>query len=234
LPQSPSLIDRWTKNRIPITTIATATPQRPGGCHSARPAGSVNMRFGQGVRPAFGCSQARRRASLVLIVALTLVGCASSDQTVTGSIQSVSLNTIAFESVDGPPKHVFDRLVAALSAEAERRELPVVTHHGPATYRVRAYLATLVEKKKKQARLTWVWEVFDARQNRAFRLSGEESLGAPRSDVWAQCDDALLLRIAAKGFDEMALRLGPLPSVPAPSVEPRPAAPAVAFADPQR
>jgi hypothetical protein len=168
-----------------------------------------------------------------MFVALALVGCASSDQTVTGSIQSVSLNTIAFESVDGPPKPVFDRLVAALSAEAERRELPIVTHHGPATYRVRAYLATLVEKKKKQARLSWVWEVFDARQNRAFRLSGEEPLGAPRGDVWAQCDDALLLRVAAKGFDELTARLGPLPSAPAPADEPKPAGPAIAFADPR-
>ncbi|MEX0591558.1 MAG: hypothetical protein WD207_10765 [Xanthobacteraceae bacterium] len=191
------------------------------------------MRLRHRVRRAFGHSWPRRRSSLVIIAALLLAGCANSDQTVTGSIPPAGMKTIAFESVDGPPKPVFDRLVAALSAEAERRELPVVTHNGPATYRVRAYLATLVEKKKKQARLSWVWEVFDASQNRAFRLSGEEALGIPRNDVWAQCDDALLLRVAAKGFDELVARLGPLPSAPAPSVEPQPAGPAVAFADPQ-
>ena len=170
-------------------------------------------------------------AALIAFAALVLAGCASTDQTVTGSIPPVGARTIAFESVDGPPRPVFDRLVAALSAEAERRALPVVTHTGPATYRVRAYLATLVEKKKKQASLTWVWEVFDSTQNRAFRLWGEEALGAARSDVWAQCDDALLLRIAVKGFDELVARLGPLPT-PSPDGAPAVSGPAVAFTDP--
>jgi hypothetical protein len=163
-----------------------------------------------------------------------LAGCAGSDQSVTGSIPTAGMRTIAFESVDGPPRPVFDRLVAALTAEAERRELPVVTHTGPATYRVRAYLAALVEKKKKEARLSWVWEVFDASQNRAFRIAGEEPLGATRGDVWSQCNDALLLRVASKGFDELTARLGPLPSAPAPAGDPQPAGPALAFADPRR
>jgi hypothetical protein len=172
------------------------------------------------------------RHALVLAGVLAIAGCATSDPTVTGSIPAAGARTIAFESVDGPPRPVFDRLVAALSAEAERRALPVVTHTGPATYRIRAYLATLVEKKKKQATLTWVWEIFDSSENRAFRLAGEESLGTARNDVWGQCDDATLQRIAARGFDELVARLGPLPA-PAPDGVPAPSGPAVAFADPR-
>jgi hypothetical protein len=175
------------------------------------------------------------RHALIAIAALALAGCANADQTVTGSIPGGSIaaagaQTITFESVDGPPRPVFDRLVAALSAEAERRSLPVVTHTGPATYRVRAYLATLIEKKKKQATLSWVWEVFDSSQNRAFRVAGQEPLGTARSDVWAQCDDATLMRVAAKGFDELVARLGPLPAPGAPA----PSGPAIAFASPDR
>lgn len=171
------------------------------------------------------------RHSLIVAAALALAGCATSDPTITGSIPAASgTRTIAFESVDGPPRPVFDRLVAALSAEAERRALPVVTHTGPATYRVRAYLATIVEKKKKQATLTWVWEIFDSSENRAFRLAGEESLGLARNDVWAQCDDATLQRVAARGFDELVARLGPLPT---PDGVPAATGPAVAFADPR-
>jgi hypothetical protein len=168
--------------------------------------------------------------ALMAVAAIALAGCAASDQTVTGSIPSTTGRTIAFESVDGPPRPVFDRLVAALSAEAERRSLPVVTHTGPATYRVRAYLATLVEKKKKQATLSWVWEVFDSSQNRAFRIVGEEALGTARNDVWSQCDDALLMRVAAKGFDELAARLAPLPAPDAPQAS----GPAIAFTAPDR
>jgi uncharacterized lipoprotein YmbA len=174
-----------------------------------------------------------RRHALIALAALALAGCAGSDPNITGSIPQTGARTIAFESVDGPPRAVFDRVVAALSAEAERRALPVVTHTGPATYRVRAYLAALVEKKKKQASLSWAWEVFDSTQNRAFRISGEEALGTARGDVWAQCDDALLLRVAAKGFDELVARLGPLPT-PAPGGTPPPSGPAVAFTEPDR
>ena len=182
------------------------------------------------LRRVFGRANCR---ALMSIAALALAGCANGDQTVTGSIPTAGAHTIAFESVDGPPRPVFDRLVAALSAEAERRSLPVVTHTGPATYRVRAYLATLVEKKKKQAILSWVWEVFDSSQNRAFRVAGHEALGAARNDVWAQCDDAMLLRIAAKGFDELVARVGPLPT-PTPDNAPPPSGPAIAFTAPDR
>jgi hypothetical protein len=180
-----------------------------------------------------GRASARLRASLLLIAALGLAGCVHSDPTVTGSIPvATSGQTIAFESVDGPPRPIFDRLVSALSAEAETRNLPVVSHTGPAAYRVRAYLATYVEKKKKQATLAWTWEVYDQGMNRAFRLSGEEPLGTARTDVWAQCDDALLRRIAARGFDELSARLGA--PVPAPAGEPASTAPAVASMETSR
>jgi hypothetical protein len=181
----------------------------------------------------------RARATLAA-VALTLAACNQHDTVTTGSIavtpvSMVGAQTIAFESVDGPPRLVFDRLVKMLSAEAERRQLPVVTHTGPSTYRVRAYLATYIEKKKKQATLTWAWEVLDTRDQRAFRLAGEEALGAPKSDVWSQLDDAVLLRVARLGFDELSARIGasPAPAAPVPGGEPAPAGPAVAFTDTQ-
>jgi hypothetical protein len=174
------------------------------------------------------------RLAAIAMAAFALAGCASSDPTVTGSIASPVAKTIAFESVDGPPKPIFDRLVAVLSSEAEKRELPVVSHTGPAAYRVRAYLATFVEKKKKQATLSWAWEVYDVGQNRSFRLTGEEPLGAPKADVWAQCDDVLLQRIAGKGFEALSARLGPLPASPSPAPapgEPQPGGPLVASVD---
>ena len=179
----------------------------------------------------------RARAALI-VAALALAACNQHDPAVTGSIAAPSTmstaHTIAFESVDGPPRPVFDRLVTALGAEAERRQLPFVTHTGPSTYRVRAYLATYVEKKKKRATLIWTWEVFDTRDNRAFRLAGEESLGAPKADVWGQLDDAVLLKIARQAFDELSARIGgQAPARPTPGGEPAPAGPAVAFTEPQ-
>jgi hypothetical protein len=177
------------------------------------------------------------RAAAIAFSALVLTGCVHGDPTVTGSVTSpiASGSTIAFESVDGPPRPVFDRLVKVLSAEAERRQLPVVTQTGPSTYRVRAYLATYIEKKNRRATLTWAWEVLDTRDQRAFRVAGEEALGASKSDVWAQLDDAVLARIARQGFDELSARIGgsPAPLSPAPGNDPAPSGPAIAFTQTQ-
>lgn len=195
------------------------------------------MRFRQHNCRTVGHAWPLLRARVALAaVAFTLAACNQHDPMTTGSIAAppVSMSTgqtIAFESVDGPPRPVFDRLVAALGIEAERRQLPVVTRTAPSTYRVRAYLATYIEKKKKRATLTWTWEVFDTRENRAFRLVGEEALGAPKADVWGQLDDAMLLRIARQGFEELAARIGsPAPASPTPGGEP---APAIAFTETQ-
>jgi hypothetical protein len=152
------------------------------------------------------CRVARSRNCLALLAAVALAGCAAQAD-ITGSIAPAGPRTVTFESIDGAPRPVFDRAVRALAAEAEKRDLPVVSHTGPATWRIRAYLAASHEKKKKQAKIAWVWDVFDARSKRAFRLSGEEPIGAAARDLWTQCDDAMLARIAARGFDALAAKL---------------------------
>ncbi len=152
----------------------------------------------------------RFRVLVPLFAALALAGCAANAD-ITGSLPYTGPRTVAFESIDGPPRPLFDKVVAALAAEAEKRDLPVVSQSGPAAYRIRAYLAASTEKKKKQASITWAWDVFDERSKRAFRLSGEESVGRAVKDVWSQCDDATLARIASRGFDALAVRLD-LPS----------------------
>lgn len=186
------------------------------------------MRLRQGLRR----RGAHARLVLLGLAALALAACVHGDPVVTGSVAAGGKDTIAFESVDGPPRPVFDRLVAALAAEAERRELAVVTRTGPSAYRVRAFLATHVKKRNRQAALAWAWEVFDSGGQRAFRLEGEEPIGIAAADVWAQLDDALLSRIAAQGFDALAARLG-TPPAPVPPAAPAPAGPAIAFAGAQ-
>lgn len=146
------------------------------------------------------------RNLMILFAGLALAGCAAQAD-ITGSLAAAGPRTIAFESIDGAPRPVFERMVSALSAEAERRDLPVVSHTGPATWRIRAYLAASTEKKTKQAKIAWVWDVFDAQSRRAFRLTGEEPLGQTDRDLWTQADDSTLARIASRGFDALAARL---------------------------
>ncbi len=111
---------------------------------------------------------------------------------------------IAFESIDGPPEPVFDRLVANLSSEATARQMPIVSRQSQAAYRVRGYLAASVENGKGE--VDWAWDVFDADRDRVMRISGVEKVG-PGKDVWNKLDDAMLQRIAAQSIDEIATRL---------------------------
>src|SRR6202171_4603260 len=78
--------------------------------------------------------------------------------------------TVAFESIDGPPPQVFDRMVSALDSESKLRNLSIVSREGTASYRVRGYLSAQVGRGGRTT-VAWVWDVYDRDQQRAMRLS---------------------------------------------------------------
>src|SRR6201986_5152784 len=106
--------------------------------------------------------------------------------------------TIAFESVDGPPPQVFDRMVSVLDSESKLRSLQIVSREGAAAYRVRSYLSAQVSHGRTV--IAWVWDVYDRDQQRALRLSGEEPAGKAGRDPWAAADDLVLRKIAQAGL----------------------------------
>jgi hypothetical protein len=110
--------------------------------------------------------------------------------------------TIAFESIDGPPAGVFNRLVDNLSSEAQARQLAIASREGAANYRVRGYLAAQVIRG--QTHISWVWDVYDDDRLRALRLTGEEAGGRGGGDPWSVADEAMLRRIARTSMDRLA------------------------------
>lgn len=122
--------------------------------------------------------------------------------------------TIAFESIDGPPPQVFNKLVASLNNEAGAQRIAVVSRNTPATYRVRGYVSAAVDRNKTT--FGWVWDVYDADKRRALRISGEEAgSAAGRRDAWTSADDAVLRRMAHSGMEKIAAFLSspePLPA----------------------
>lgn len=107
--------------------------------------------------------------------------------------------TVAFESVDGPPPQVFDRLLKALEKESAGGSFTVVSREASASYRVRSYLSAQVNRRGN-AVIAWVWDVYDRDQRRALRLSGEEPAGKASRDAWAAADDQVLRRISQAGL----------------------------------
>ena len=141
-----------------------------------------------------------QRMSLLALLAL-VSGCASSGQTALTTGQPFG-PTVAFESVDGPPPQVFDRLVRALETESAAKSFTIVSRESPAAYRIRSYLSAQVRRGKTN--IVWVWDVYDRDQRRALRLSGEEAGGKAKDrtgrDAWATADDQMMRRIAQAGL----------------------------------
>ncbi len=167
----------------------------------------------------------RTRAAVVIAAALMLAGC-NTDRI---AAPAPSGPTVAFESIDGPPPAVFNRLVDNLGAEAAARRIAVVSREAQATYRVRGYLAAHVDRD--QVQIGWVWDVYDAEKRRAFRISGEEGGAARRpAEAWAAADEAMLRRIAQTSMERLT---GFLASPQAPSETSEPPPPSVAAAAPE-
>src|SRR5665811_57113 len=84
-------------------------------------------------------------AALLLAMACGLGGCGGGS--VSGAFaQAGSGATVAFESIDGPPPQVFDRMVGVLDSESKLRSLSIVSRESSASYRVRSYLAAQVNR----------------------------------------------------------------------------------------
>src|SRR3954471_4856830 len=175
------------------------------------------------------------RTAALLVIACGVSGCAG------GGAGNASLamasagpgSTVAFESIDGPPPQVFDRMVSVLASESKLRSLSIVSREGTAPYRVRSYLSAQVNRGR--AVIAWVWDVYDRDQQRALRLSGEEPGGKAGRDAWAAADDLMLRKIAQAGLSGLSAMVnGGGPSDPAPPSAPAKRAPAIASTDQPR
>ena len=164
-----------------------------------------------------GRAGSRVLAVMLLAAAAVLGGCAGGGGSAANSYAMApsggSGATVAFESIDGPPPQVFDRMVGVLDSESKLRSLSVVSREGTAAYRVRSYLSAQIVRGKTV--IAWVWDVYDANQQRALRLSGEELTAAKGGrDPWGAADDLVLRKIAQAGFSGLSNMINGTPDAP--------------------
>ena len=167
-------------------------------------------------------------AAMLLAGLCALGGCANGGAAAGAFASAGGGATVAFESIDGPPPNVFDRMVNLLDSESKLRDLAIVSRESGASYRIRGYLAAQVSRGRTT--IAWVWDVYDQNQQRALRLSGEEPAGKAGRDAWAGADDVVLRRIAQAGLTGLSGMInGTGPDRPAPAAPaPRGQGPAVA------
>ena len=158
-------------------------------------------------------------AAALLGIACGLGGCANGGAGSGSFAMAGAGSTVAFESIDGPPPQVFDRMVSVLDSESKLCNLSIVSREGAASYRVRSYLSAQVSRGRTT--IAWVWDVYDRDQQRALRLSGEEAAGKAGRDPWAAADDLVLRKIAQAGLSGLSGMVNgtvpdTAPAIPAP------------------
>jgi hypothetical protein len=171
---------------------------------------------------------------MLLTIATGLGGCAgggAASNSFAMASSGPSTPTVTFESIDGPPPRVFERMVSVLDSESKLRNLAIVSREGAAAYRVRSYLSAQVSRGRTT--IAWVWDVYDHDQQRALRLAGEEPAGNAGRDVWAAADDLVLRKIAQAGLSGLSGMVnGTAPAgAPQPAPAPDKRGPAVASAE---
>ena len=167
-------------------------------------------------------------AAVLLAVACGLGGCANGGAGSGSFAMAGAGSTVAFESIDGPPPQVFDRMVNVLDSESKLRNLSIVSREGAATYRVRSYLSAQIARGRTI--IAWVWDVYDRDQQRVLRLSGDEPASRAGRDPWTAADDLVLRKIAQAGLSGLSgLVNEAAPDAPPPV--PAPGSPAVASAE---
>jgi hypothetical protein len=184
-----------------------------------------------------GYAAPRALRAMVLLAVLcglggALGGCASGGPAANAFASAGGTGaTVTFESIDGPPPQVFDRMVNLLDSESKLRNVAIVSRDGSASYRVRSYLAAQVSRGRTT--IAWVWDVYDRDQSRALRLSGEEPAGKAGRDAWAAADDVVLRRIAQAGLTGLSGMINgtAVPDAPPAAPAPRGRGPAVADVD---
>jgi len=186
-----------------------------------------------------GSAAPRALRAVVLLAVLgglggALGGCAGGGAAGNAFASAGAGATVAFESIDGPPPQVFDRMVNLLDSESKLRNVAIVSREGSASYRIRSYLAAQVSRGRTT--IAWVWDVYDRDQQRAIRLSGEEPAGKAGRDAWAAADDVVLRRIAQAGLTGLTGMINGTapPDVPAAPPASRGRGPAVAALDPSQ
>ena len=135
----------------------------------------------------------------VAFAAIFLAGCNTTQPGLFGSSSRPA--SIAFDSIDGPPPDVFQRLVRDLNSEAKSRQLTVLSRDDEPTYRARGYMGANI--KAKEASITWLWDVYDGERQRVLRISGEEKIAGKHRNPWEALDEAGVQRIARSSVEQL-------------------------------
>jgi hypothetical protein len=108
---------------------------------------------------------------------------------------------VAFTGFAGAPQSLTDQFRAYLGREAQGREINVAAAD-KANYLVRGYLNAYPEGAGTA--VAFVFDVFDAKRQRAQRIEDQVEIQATAADPWSLVDQTVLAAVAAKSAEDLA------------------------------
>lgn len=161
-----------------------------------------------------GCFKRIASTALAVVVVACLSACGggpgspSSGSSFWSSATSLlSRSTkVAVAPIIGTPPQVAQDLTDALVAAGKDRSLTLIPGTGNANYTLRGYL--VASSEKAGSKISYIWDVTDAKGERVARVSGDELIAARAgSDPWSGVDSGTLRSIAGKTTSQLAATL---------------------------
>jgi hypothetical protein len=132
---------------------------------------------------------------------------------------------VAVAPIIGAPDNITKELTQALIVAGNERNLTLMSGAGTdaANYTLRGYL--LASPERSGSKISYIWDVTDAKGTRVTRVSGEASAArGTRSNPWRGVDSAAIRDIANKTTSKLAAELPGGRSASSPPVASAPAA----------
>ena len=148
----------------------------------------------------------------IVFAALALVclaGCGGGPSTSSFFSSATNLfsssTKIGLAPIVGAPPPVADQFTQALVVAGKDRRLTIIPGGGSATYTLRGYL--LASSEKGGSKISYIFDVTDAKGARVARVSGDELIPGKAADPWDAVNGTVLNSIAGKTTSQLAASL---------------------------
>jgi hypothetical protein len=142
-------------------------------------------------------------------VFLCLTGCGGGPSTSSFFSSASSLfsssTKIALAPLVGAPQPVAEQFTQALVVAGKDRHLTILPGGGSANYTLRGYL--LASSDKNGSKISYIWDVTDAKGTRVTRVQGDELIPGRTADPWDAVTGTVLNTIAGKTTSQLAASL---------------------------
>ena len=157
------------------------------------------------------CGRLGHIASIALaaVAFLCLAGCGGGPSTSSFFSSATSLfsrsTKVGLAPIVGAPQPVAEQFTQALIDAGKDRRLTIVPGGGSADYTLRGYL--LASSEKGGSKISYIFDVTDAKGTRVARVSGDELVPGKAADPWDAVNGTVLNSIAGKTTSQLAASL---------------------------